>query len=849
MMTDSCPAESIQHFARTLADWEFLAEWLFWPPDVFALTSLVLTRTGCYRQIVARHPQDDCPNWAELVDNAARAWQKRLGDVLAGEASSGNVEDSSAKGAATLFGSVDEDLRLLTDCGANIEALGHVTLERLSVLDPGDHEAERLTRQILTLHAIADEACQGLGYKPYGRGINLNRVTLPHCLGNLLLTSTGSLSVLPRRCGIVLPKLRTPQGGLSIRSFSHHVTFHESEVAVMWRSVPTANMDEDTLNLLLVPWPSSLDERSFTATRDQFEVVRYFGFSPQSDDRFKRRVDALMQLLQELDGRLSRIHLLVFPECALAAEEFDTLLRRLRDMRESAGDGRATKRLKSLPMVIAGVRENNDPGHLREGQSHNEVRIASYFAGQWYVLSQRKHHRWKLDRDQIRMYGLEGRLPTQRNWFEDITLTQRRLTFLAPAGWLTLCPLVCEDLARSDPVSEIVRGVGPALLTALLLDGPQLKVRWPARYAGVFADDPGTAVVTLTARGLARRSAVMENDVRVPPKGDRQVVSLFKDQVRGAYELAVEGEGEQLILLTLTATMREEYTADGRGGHNAAPVFQYEGHRVCQLALKDERLADTAPKESAAGLGAGVGRSDDPARTSGANAADEREKSGIESAGGGDERGREDFGDWFDIREMTATLYVIDAALRLDASGVQTVLAWLSGSDADGRRTPLPLRLQEIENRLMKAQRDPASFGIRARHPGWPSTTLLYVVERLQKYFDDVNAEKATGIELWKTRIALARKWLEPQEPDGAMTPATGASAPEARGRDARLRAVDQARLDRAVPLAVLCSLHDRLSLWRAPFTLSQPHPEGSLTPLEAASLLADVERLLDAHS
>ena len=49
------------------------------------------------------------------------------------------------------------------------------------------------------------------------------------------------------------------------------------------------------------------------------------------------------------------------------------------------------------------------------------------------------------------------------------------------------------DLAQPDPVASIIRQVGPSLVIGLLLDGPQLAERWPARYASVFADDPGCA--------------------------------------------------------------------------------------------------------------------------------------------------------------------------------------------------------------------------------------------------------------------------------------------------------------------------------------------------------------------
>src|SRR6185436_17599598 len=109
-----------------------------------------------------------------------------------------------------------------------------------------------------------------------------------------------------------------------------------------------------------------------------------------------------------------------------------------------------------------------------------------------------------LDAGQIATYQLGGFLSGSRSWWESIPIPRRRLSFLTSNAWLTLAPLICEDLARLDPVSDLIRGVGPTLLVALLLDGPQLQNRWPARYAGVLAEDPGTSVLTVTALGMSR---------------------------------------------------------------------------------------------------------------------------------------------------------------------------------------------------------------------------------------------------------------------------------------------------------------------------------------------------------
>src|SRR5207237_10901568 len=87
--------------------------------------------------------------------------------------------------------------------------------------------------------------------------------------------------------------------------------------------------------------------------------------------------------------------------------------------------------------------------------------------------------------------------------------------------------LVCEDLARIDPVQAALRAVGPNLVIVLLMDGPQFERRWPGRYATVLADDPGCAVLTLTSLGMVRRSTVPGDD-------DCREIALWKESPSSA---------------------------------------------------------------------------------------------------------------------------------------------------------------------------------------------------------------------------------------------------------------------------------------------------------------------------
>jgi hypothetical protein len=99
-----------------------------------------------------------------------------------------------------------------------------------------------------------------------------------------------------------------------------------------------------------------------------------------------------------------------------------------------------------------------------------------------HQLEQFKHHRWRLDRPQCEQYRLDfRRLSPAEKWWEDIDVSNRQLPFFALRRYMSMTVLICEDLARNDPAMSVVRAVGPNLVIALLMDGPQLSHRWPGK--------------------------------------------------------------------------------------------------------------------------------------------------------------------------------------------------------------------------------------------------------------------------------------------------------------------------------------------------------------------------------
>ncbi len=118
-------------------------------------------------------------------------------------------------------------------------------------------------------------------------------------------------------------------------------------------------------------------------------------------------------------------------------------------------------------------------------------------------------------------------------------------------------------------MAQLLRAVGPTLVMTLLLDGPQLGNRWTSRYAGVLADDPGSAVLTLTAAGMTARS-------RPGGRPASPVVAMWKDPVRGMREIALEG-GSEGVLLKAVIARSPRYAADSRRPADDATDFYVAG--------------------------------------------------------------------------------------------------------------------------------------------------------------------------------------------------------------------------------------------------------------------------------
>ena len=507
--------------ALTLADelerlapgWSW-AELLRWPPDAFALTSVALGDSGAYRFVV-------CPTNGRVWPPAGGC-QERIGRE--GAAWAATAEAPGAEPPRTI--------RQLAEFLAVAEKTELAALEK--------ETGWELLTSLFSLHALADEASEGAGIRV---GTGLQRVA------EARLAVAGTLARLSPDRVRVLPKLRPPASGITLRSLSHHLAIDRSEVEARWYFPPDASacahLDRRPLSLLLVPVPERIRAGDFRPTAGpllNMDPAHYgfYEYVPQEP----LVLEDLARLVEAAKRQVGEVDILVLPEAAVE----EASVASLQELTAAAG----------VPYLIAGARQ--PPG------SDSPFSLSyAYLGGQdWHAPKQYKHHRWRMDAEQVYQYRLGATLDPSRDWWEAIGIRRRSLTFVSLCDSLTICPLICEDLARPDPVSDVIRAVAPSLVVGLLLDGPQLSPRWPARYASVLADDPGCSVLTLTSLGMAERC-------QPPGCQPSRVISLWKDAHRGLQQIEL-APGAHAVALAAHTHWKRLISADGREGKDVAEL-------------------------------------------------------------------------------------------------------------------------------------------------------------------------------------------------------------------------------------------------------------------------------------
>ena len=217
---------------RSLTGISVSDKFLDWPADVFALTEVILRRSEVHRFVLSPPegwvwPPGGIPDWPEAVEEAGRQWSLWV------------------ENRKTAFPD------LVADKWQVFRERAAISLEDLAA-----GRDWRMCEALLTLHAIADEACAGLGAALDGDD---RKGCIYRADGRELRARTGSLARVRTAFLRVLPKLRAPIAGACCRSFSRYACLLDGFVDARWHKVPIRRFGSDArarhANLLLRPWP------------------------------------------------------------------------------------------------------------------------------------------------------------------------------------------------------------------------------------------------------------------------------------------------------------------------------------------------------------------------------------------------------------------------------------------------------------------------------------------------------------------------------------------------------------------------------------------------------------------
>jgi len=505
-----------------------------WPPDVFAVVASLADRTGFYAE---------------------------PGIVLSTTTRERQVKRAWADRAVSL----GEDWRTKGKVPPEVDKLWHrfTLLASCALADRASTQARTWKRLAHRLLEIADEASTGMGFIPDADnlfaqfafdqlGLSLREMpTVLRCPSSICIRIDPDILC-------VMPKSLTPGVGCTLRSLTHHLALlpGQGTVRAHWCiTAPLPNSEEISpqtteFNVLVVPYPYCVARADFQVAKPPTdEADGYFALSQGWLDGkgTQHRVEFakfLADLVRMATTRLDNgvVHAVVLPETAL----------------DPAFAEAASERLRS---VFPGM-EAFIVGMLEPGMKLAKNKARLYLPRAQFPVDQSKHHRWVLNGGQIRQYQLGRTLDPSGRWWENINISDRQIWFALLRQDIVVSTLVCEDLARFDPVLPVINAVGPNLVVALLMDGPQLQARWPGRYATVLAEDPGSAVLSVTSLGMAK----LARRYREP---ENRVVALWKDAGGGpAQELYLPPDAQGL-LLCLSSRDDEARTMGGRSDGTA----------------------------------------------------------------------------------------------------------------------------------------------------------------------------------------------------------------------------------------------------------------------------------------
>jgi hypothetical protein len=210
-----------------------------WPPDVFAICFYILMQSGRYTHVINRWPPKSygtVSEWECTVELLGKDWASKIND------------DEAANHSC------------LPD---RVKKLWSLVFKKKNINLPiNDFLTDEVCHAIIEIGIIADIACNGAGHDAPDRWISRRFSILLWSIEN----GKSSLCIeVNSDIVCVLPKMRVPQTGLTVRSLSHYVCLCPShDISPKW--MEWCRDERKGINMLFIPWP-------FIASRESFEPV------------------------------------------------------------------------------------------------------------------------------------------------------------------------------------------------------------------------------------------------------------------------------------------------------------------------------------------------------------------------------------------------------------------------------------------------------------------------------------------------------------------------------------------------------------------------------------------------
>lgn len=571
----------------------------FFPPDLFAAVGMLLELSGAYHHIVpgstvstggAADPHLGWPSLTLYIDKGRMGVWRRLAAQWAHSPTlplDNPSTDSSDMPAeiqemwTKLWGERKKPVYPPKETGAPawwISAYGLLVVADEASVDVGyggtvDKSAAPVTQDRSIVTSMSEVTRPGwLADWVYSSSLRaINQSTSAATTDHVRVTSSNVTITLfvDRDVVCVQPKARTPKVGCTLRTLSHNLSLlpPHGVVRAHWQRLPFEDekVDNQDLNILLIPIPYRVEASWFAshAPTGAPDDPDWAWFTLQQDwlagDLREEVHRFTLALMKEATERVGPIHGVVFPEYALDWE----LHKRIANSILGDSD------LKACEFLISGSSKNClDPTPSGSADTDGNFVLVSQFSNfrkdgqikrEIYTSYRAKHHRWAVDKAQAEAYGFQNApaFADGKTLWERIGISHREIHVHAFRQSSVFATMICEDLARSDPCHELLRGIGPSIVFVLLMDGPQLQHRWPARYATALADDPGSSVLTFTSLGLIDRA----NGTASFPAS--RVFALWKDDTGRTREISLPDD-KHGVVISLKGSAADERTLDGR---------------------------------------------------------------------------------------------------------------------------------------------------------------------------------------------------------------------------------------------------------------------------------------------